>query len=171
MKDRSLYLGGLLGFLACSLLFMFTGCPDPAGTPPSFTPIGKVFVPESLAKRDIARFAQLCNTEYDSFPLRGFTMNSSDLYRIMDSLVIPESNQVQVRGYIALDTTNTYKLYLVGARAVGTGVDPVGSKDTLIHYENTLGVLDLNAPCPNTCDLKSPLLRAGLPIEGLSIEK
>ena len=68
--------------------------------------------------------------------------------------IMAETNAVNIRGYNGYDeATQSYKLILVGIDEKGNDIIPTGNPETT----EDSGIYDLTLPCPNTCNVTSPL--------------
>ncbi len=62
--------------------------------------------------------------------------------------LLAEEEVQDVRAYVGIDGDGTHKLMLVGVDVEG---------NDLIDYDNNHLIYDFTKPCPDTCDIKSPL--------------
>lgn len=123
-------------------------------------------VPLDQAIADIKRYKDFADTAFTRSGLsvlRAFTMNTFDL---LDALNLKKitTDSMHVRGYLAINKDNEFRLYLVRVTDATLKPDPhdcVPGKDVFFEYEGRKYVLDLNAPCPKTCDIESPLYKLG----------
>ncbi|AWA29884.1 hypothetical protein HYN48_07225 [Flavobacterium magnum] len=76
-------------------------------------------------------------------PVKAYLIPEADITQLME-----EADVQDVRAYMGIDANGVSKMMLVG-------VDKNG-KD-LIDYSKGLYVYDFTMPCPNTCDVASPL--------------
>lgn len=118
-------------------------------------------VPLAIAQEDIQRYNNKCSELFGMVPIRAYTINAEDL---MEVLGIPTTDPViykynHVRAYMGLDTLNNFKLYLTPVEGANLTVVPkVAGTDVILKDKDGMSyVLDLNAPCPATCDTSSPL--------------
>ncbi|MAX81692.1 MAG: hypothetical protein CL843_16140 [Crocinitomicaceae bacterium] len=97
-----------------------------------------------------------CNIEpTDMTHTQAFTIGRDDLLNALgvtsDCTVITEFNSV--RCYMGIDNNAVAHLYIVPVDQEGHDVIPEGT-------DNQQYVYDLVRPCPNTCDMNSPLYEA-----------
>ena len=136
-------------------------------------PISDRLIPGNHAKAAIRNWDSLCKTIGipENLIIRSFKISDTDL---LDALNIPRASvpphtYKSVRVYLGLEPIyDTFKLYVVP-------VDTLTNADLMFdstctpfkkppgHYDNLINkyVMDLNAPCPNLCDLavlSSPLM-------------
>lgn len=123
-------------------------------------------VPLDQAKENIQRYNDRCAELLGIVPIKAYTIHAEDL---MEVLGIPASEPPiyqysYVRAYLGLDTLNNFKLYLTPVEGANLSAVPkVAGKDVILTDESGKQyVLDLNAPCPATCDLTSPLYCVGV---------
>jgi hypothetical protein len=140
----------------------------PAGNEPSFA---QVRTSINIAMADVQRYQDTCRIKFGKDPINAYTIHAEDL---VAALGWPKMNMDSVkykyvRAYLGLNSNNEFKLYIVpvfGADlsnpdkskwiggddvffdSTGTGIP---SKKGLKSSEDEGYVLDLNAPCPNTC--------------------
>lgn len=95
--------------------------------------------------------------EYDF--VRAFTISAKDMLEVMGLDTNTVCNYYACRAYLGLDHDNQFKMYL-------TPVDVENGRDLFLNHNRDRAttdvdsfsyVLDLIAPCPNTCDYNSPL--------------
>lgn len=116
-------------------------------------------VPLSVAQDNIDRYTKKCSEVLGIVPIKAYTIHAEDL---MEVLGIPDTASYKyhhVRAYLGMDTLNQFKLYLTPVEGANLGVVPkiAGTDVILKNAEGAQYVLDLNAPCPATCDITSPL--------------
>lgn len=118
-------------------------------------------VPLAVAQDNIERYTNKCGEVLGIVPIKAYTIHAEDL---MEVLGIPEDSTKiykydHVRAYLGLDTLNQFKLYLTPVEGANLSASPkiAGTDVILKNPEGAPYVLDLNAPCPATCDLTSPL--------------
>ncbi len=118
-------------------------------------------VPLAVAQDNIQRYTNKCFEALGIVPIKAYTIHAEDL---MEVLGIPETDPKiykydHVRAYLGLDTLNQFKLYLTPVEGANLSAVPkiAGNDVILKNAEGAPYVLDLNAPCPATCDLTSPL--------------
>lgn len=117
-------------------------------------------VPLSVAQDNIQRYTDKCSEVLGIVPIKAYTIHAEDL---MEVLGIPDTTKIykydHVRAYLGLDTLNQFKLYLTPVEGADLSAVPkiAGTDVILKNAEGAQYVLDLNAPCPATCDITSPL--------------
>lgn len=126
-----------------------------------------VHVPLATAQANIARYDSMCTIIFSKMggnaPIKAYTVHAADLF---ESLGIPGSyadsslcRYHHARVYLGLDSSYSFKLYFTPVTGADLSADePVAGTDIIL--KDTKGdsyVMDLNAPCPNTCDDQSPL--------------
>lgn len=117
-------------------------------------------VPLAVAQVNIRHYLDTCDTILGTIPIRAYTVHANDMLLslgIDPSTVKPQYNYARV--YLGLDANNNFKLYFtpVSGADLKPGVMNPGT-DVILKDEDGNGyVMDLNAPCPNTCDVNSPL--------------
>jgi hypothetical protein len=118
-------------------------------------------VPLPVAKENIQRYTDKCAELFGMTPIKAYTIHAEDLLEVLGIPVSepPIYEYSHVRAYLGLDSLNNFKLYLtpvVGANL--SAVPKVAGTDVILQDEDGKQyVLDLNAPCPATCDITSPL--------------
>jgi hypothetical protein len=127
---------------------------DHVGVPPNY-------VPKDTALADIHNFAVHCRDDYNKFSLRAFTLHTVDLFEGLGLNIenCPIDTTDHLRGYLGMRPDGEFKFYFV--KVVGAHLPDDAGHDTCIVYDGEEYVLDLNAPCPNTCDYTSPFYLAG----------
>lgn len=118
-------------------------------------------VPLAVAQDNIQRYTNKCSELLGIVPIKAYTIHAEDL---MEVLGIPPSEPPiytydYVRAYLGLDSLNSFKLYLTPVEGANLSAVPkiAGTDVILKDATGAEYVLDLNAPCPATCDLTSPL--------------
>lgn len=119
-------------------------------------------IPLEQAIDDIRRYKEFADSAFTASglsALRAFTLNTADLLKALN-ITTSNTDDLHVRGYMAINKNNEFRFYLV--RVVDAALKPnphdcVAGKDEMFKYEGKMYVLDLNAPCPKTCDIESPL--------------
>lgn len=117
-------------------------------------------VPLSVAQANIERYTDKCTELLGIVPIKAYTIHAEDL---MEVLGIQDTAKIytydHVRAYLGLDSLNSFKLYLTPVEGADLSAVPkiAGTDVILKNAEGVEYVLDLNAPCPATCDLTSPL--------------
>ncbi|TND08345.1 MAG: hypothetical protein FD123_2376 [Bacteroidetes bacterium] len=172
MKKTSIFAA-----VAASVMILYSCSNQPAAVKPSQSaaavPVGDhgttVRVPLDTARKNIYRYDTLSQAIFAKFPhhvpIRAYTIHAGDM---LEALGMPAADSAicqykHARVYIGLDYNYSFKLYFTPVDSASLGGDnPVAGVDVIL--QDSLGksyVLDLNAPCPNTCDVNSPLYRAG----------
>lgn len=135
--------------------------PEQAVTPKKHLLTSSFRVPLPEAKENIRRYNDRCAELLGTVPIKAYTIHAEDL---MEVLGIPSSEPPiykysHIRAYLGLDSLNNFKLYLTPVEGANLSADPkVAGTDVILTDESGMQyVLDLNAPCPATCDLTSPL--------------
>lgn len=123
------------------------------------TVVPPYYVPKEQALADISNYGKACRTSYGNFPLRAYTLQTYDLIRGLDITGCSVDTTHHLRGYIGLTESGEYKFYFV--MAVGASLPDVPGHDSCFVVNGQEYVLDLNAPCPNTCDVTSAFYIAG----------
>lgn len=109
----------------------------------------------TTAQGNIQRYVDACQTIFvnypdaDTVPIRSYQIHASDMLNILginDSIAYLYPHG---RVYLGLDANYHFKLYMTPVNKF--------NKDTILGPDNGLYVFDLNAPCPSTCDITSPL--------------
>jgi hypothetical protein len=169
--------------LALAAGFLTIGCdhPSSAKNEQEITPetLKHILLHADAARHYIRIFDSICREKLGDTPIRAFTIRYQDLFAAMG---IPEidSNQVThkcIRVYLGYDTSDHvhagFKLLLVPVDSAYIGGDNksnwfsgfdvlLDSSGKAIRYVPssttvTPYVLDLNAPCPNTCSTNSAI--------------
>ncbi|MBC9812769.1 hypothetical protein H9Y05_09825 [Crocinitomicaceae bacterium CZZ-1] len=96
--------------------------------------------------------------------VRAFTISAMDMLEVMGLDSTTKCTYEQCRAYLGLTADDQFKLYLTPIK---------DNKDVFLNFKPATGatidtneysyVLDLIAPCPNTCDKKSPLYNFSKP--------
>jgi hypothetical protein len=126
-----------------------------------------VRVPLTEAMGNVARYDSVSSAVFGSMgaavPLKAYTVHAADLF---ESLGMPASYvdsavcvYHHVRVYLGLDSANNFKLYFtpVTGASLSDSRPSAGTDYFLTDERGMRYVMDLNAPCPNTCDVTSPL--------------
>ncbi len=107
------------------------------------------------AQRNIQRYVDACDSLFrkvpgaDTVPIRSYQIHASDMLNILgisDSIAYTYPHG---RVYLGLDANYHFKLYMTPVNK--------NDKDTILGPKTGKYVFDLNAPCPSTCDVTSPL--------------
>ncbi|MES2382773.1 MAG: hypothetical protein V4538_17130 [Bacteroidota bacterium] len=141
-----------------------TGMEEPSDTP-GYEGYA-VRLPLDSAIDYIKRYGEVCRSKFDGqVPIKAFTIHSVDLFEAMGMPAGMRDSTVckykRVRAYLGINSHGTFKLMIVPVQEL-TGVTPADSagRDTILQDDNGRYVLDLNAPCPATCDFASELYNA-----------
>jgi len=118
------------------------------------------------ATADIKRYGDFWRSQqgspgYINQVTRAFKIPASDLIGVLQpsgsiNTILSECTYKYARAYLGLDVNNTMHLYF-------TPVEDDGSeagKDVILTNGSEKIVFDLTSPCPNTCDVSSPLYQA-----------
>jgi hypothetical protein len=108
---------------------------------------------------NVRRFVTVFDsTDHDL--LRAYTISGHDMLQVMgaDTTVMKQCIYDSCRAYLGYDSNHNFKLYLTPIK---------NQKDVFLNFnprkrvgsvpDNSSYVLDLIAPCPNTCDTASAL--------------
>jgi hypothetical protein len=119
-----------------------------------------VRVPLKDAQDNIVRFNNMCLEKFGSVPIRAYTIHAADLLEVL-GLDVSDTTKCKykyARAYLGLDSSNDFKLYLTPIDSADLSSSPKkAGKDVILKDKDGSYVLDLNAPCPMTCDFTSPL--------------
>lgn len=104
--------------------------------------------------------AEYNEKDVDGSVVRAYRISSLDMLQVMglDTALIRECSYRYCRAYLGLDERKNFRLYLTpveNERDVFLNYDP--SKKPSTQPDDKSFLLDLIAPCPKTCDYKSPL--------------
>lgn len=130
-------------------------------------------VPLAVAQANIQHYTEKCGEVLGIVPIKAYTIHAEDL---MEVLGIPDTlacKYSHVRAYLGLDTLNQFKLYLTPVEGANLAASPkiAGNDVILKNAEGAQYVLDLNAPCPATCDITSPLYYDNISKKDIVIKK
>lgn len=121
-----------------------------------------VQVPLDSAKAFIKRYDSICSKLLGIIPIRAYTIRAQDLTQVLGLPDTTTCTYDHVRVYLGMDNNNQFKLFFTPV--IKASLDPrdmqAGIDVILGHIDsdpNSGYVLDLNAPCPTTCDQTSPL--------------
>lgn len=170
----------LLFSVCCAALLCHTSCrpekPEQQPIPPQESGMGRILYPADSAIVDIASFDSLCAVHFppNAQPAKAFTISAIDL---LSALGMPFDSTAckfdYVRVYMGYNPQHQFKLFVVPVEGthIGTPKDNAG-RDCLLNANGhavlprpgsndstDLYVLDLNTPCPSTCDMGSPLMQ------------
>ncbi|MEO5912319.1 MAG: hypothetical protein ABIP95_15640 [Pelobium sp.] len=127
-------------------------------------------------KANIKAYDSICRIQFKTIPIKSFTVRAVDLFGAMGMPGNYADNSIckypHIRVYLGYDVKlGVFKLYVVPVEGADlakgiSGKDvilnkkgiPITKKENMINGGNDQYVLDLNAPCPNTCDETSPLM-------------
>lgn len=125
-----------------------------------------VRLPLDSALNYIKHYGEICRQKFEGqVPIKAFTIHSVDLFEAMGMPADLRDSTVckykRVRAYFGIDPNNMFKLMIVPVEELtgGTPADSAG-RDIILHDDKGQYVLDLNAPCPATCDFTSELYKA-----------
>lgn len=148
--------------------------PGQAATGPlKDTAVSKVLCPLTTAQNDIAYFDSLCQQTLGSDPIKAYTIRAVDLVTALGMDTTYTSEYQYIRVYLGYRRSNGmnkdtgFKLYIVPVEGANLA-NHVGGYDIILDsigksvgknpgIGNNTFVLDLNAPCPNTCATNSLL--------------
>jgi hypothetical protein len=117
-------------------------------------------VPLAEAQVNIARYVDKCTELFGNVPIRAYTIHGEDLMEAlgMDTTEPIPHRYSHIRAYLGLDSLSNFKLYLTPVEGANLAAVPkIAGTDVILSDESGEYVLDLNAPCPATCDITSPL--------------
>lgn len=165
--------------LAVGLAAIVTACNDHTGSAVTgekkkkhMDSVGAVLTPRDTAISNIKRFLTMQGSYLKGIVIRGYTIRAVDLF---GALGIPGSyvdspmcRYTHIRVYLGLDRDSAFRLYILPTKNVSLDSSQGGQDLYLDSLGNILDpttqvaaspfVLDLNAPCPNTCATNPPLL-------------
>lgn len=125
-----------------------------------------VRLPLDSAVDYIKRYGEICRQKFEGqVPIKAFTIHSVDLFEAMGMPAGMHDSTIckykRVRAYFGIDPNNIFKLMIVPVQEL-PGATPADSAGRDIILQDRMGsyVLDLNAPCPATCDFTSELYKA-----------
>lgn len=139
--------------------------------------IARILYAADSARNDIALFDSLCTAHFqNNVPAKAFTIRAIDLF---DALGMPYDSSVctytHIRVYMGYQKAgHNFKLFIVPVKdaslnppIISAGIDYL--LDSQGHAvppqpwpkggNSRQFVLDLNTPCPSTCDMGSPLMK------------
>ena len=100
--------------------------------------------------------------------VKAYSLRTVDFFEALGIAAgnIPTLTHPKVRVYLGMQNTGVltdhiYKMFMVPVNA--EGVDQIPNGPIVEGGDNVSFVYDFNTPCPNTCDLTSPLYKAGEP--------
>jgi hypothetical protein len=169
---------GLLAIAGCQESSPAVIEKNPAPVPDN---IKNVLMPLKTARQSITRLDKLCEDSLGyQLPIRAYTIRAEELFAAMgmpDTLANSALCKYKhIRVYLGFQEKKGFKLFLVpveGANISGTDSSKwVGGRDLMLDSNGTAirhvpgkatlptdeFVLDLNAPCPNTCAADSSLI-------------
>ncbi len=124
-------------------------------------------VPLEEATADIRLYKDFMTTQFqvkESNILKAFTLHSIELLEAMGvSATDLRFEFPKVRVYIGKkdgDQDSDFKLFLVPVNEEGQDVIPKGPAGNGRILDDDEYVYDFTKPCPNTCDIESPLFQA-----------
>lgn len=121
-----------------------------------------VQMPLDSATQAIHRYDSICEKYLGVIPIRAYTIRAQDLTQ---ALGLPDTIRCaydHVRVYLGMDKRNQFKIFFTPVINASLNPDDMqaGTDVILGHIDSDPHsgyVLDLNAPCPTTCDQTSPL--------------
>jgi hypothetical protein len=136
-------------------------------------------VPKNEAIKSIKYYQKIAKEKFQgTIPIRGFTIRTADLLEV-SGMPVPDTvytRYAYVRMYLGLDSaSNLFKIFLTPVDSANLNVTPpIAGKDVILNgpYSRSVKVkvkgdvddgdyvLDLSAPCPNSCDDESPFYMA-----------
>lgn len=134
--------------------------------------ITEVLYSADSARNDISNFDSICSVLFNGeVPVKAFTVRAVDLFGAMG---IPYDSTSctyhHIRVYLGYNAADKFKLFIVPVEGadLSTG-SPAPGTDMMFNKSGravpasidslaTEFVLDLNTPCPSTCDMSSPLM-------------
>lgn len=137
--------------------------PEQPVKPPhtSFILKSSVHVPLAVAQNNIRRYNDMCMKTFKDVPVRAYTIHSEDLLEVLGVSAADSTlcTYKHARAYLGLDSLGSFKLYFTPVEGADLGTAPKkAGKDVILQdSDGNPYVLDLNAPCPMTCDFTSPL--------------
>lgn len=161
------------------------GCDHPSSVTPQANAkepkLKNLLLPLSTAQEYIRVYDSICDTVFKKVPIRAYTVRSEDLIAAMglpdsvDSLVAHKFIRVYLGYDLAHKPHAGFKLFIVPVDDASlAGNDPAnwkGGSDVYLDDNgkvigpgdpaSTPNVLDLNAPCPNTCSTEGSLNPTG----------
>lgn len=165
MKTNVLLIGSIILNLALGII-LFTCCFDKKSHESGETayPLpGLTSHQDSLkaAIKNVHRFINTFDSAGTNNIVRAYTISSVDMLQVLG--VNPEtirSNYDSCRAYLGYDENNLFRLYLTPIK---------NNRDVFLNFQSSRGgtgapngssyVMDLIAPCPNTCDSLSVLYK------------
>jgi hypothetical protein len=87
--------------------------------------------------------------------MRAYLVNATDAMAVLGIDPSTQTAYSHFRAYIGMDADSAYKLFMVPVNADNVDVIPEGPDRYYPHQGQY--VFDFNTPCPNSCDLTSPL--------------
>lgn len=176
------FITGIILLVACKPNTVATGKP----VPPVIDNVTSTLYPAAEAQGDIAYFDTLCSkfissalhdssVNYANVPIRAFTIRAVDLFAAMGMKVQDSVKFEHIRVYLGYSKeANQFKLFILPVQNANIVDSNAGSDVLLDSTGNYLPpsdkfplppgflinkyVLDLNAPCPNLCDTRTPLI-------------
>jgi hypothetical protein len=156
--------------LALSLI-VIAGCNEPVAIAPKTFPhdVRKVLYRWDSAQKDMALYDKICTDSLGVVPIRAYTVRAVDLVGALGlDTALANSDTVfhHIRIYLGYKKDSGFRLFILpveGANLSGPESDWTAGKDIRLdstghairhpkaEADATEYVLDLNAPCPNTC--------------------
>jgi hypothetical protein len=138
-----------------------SSAPEKAGKHAVATTTSMDTVPLETALMNIKHYQDSCRAFFNNdVPIQAYTIHAQDMLMALgiDPSTV-ECRYKHARVYIGLNDSSEFKLYFTPV--VGADLQPdamAAGRDTILKdADGNSFVMDLNAPCPNTCDSNSPL--------------
>ena len=159
-------------------LLVSVGCNNQSSVHDEPDPVRRVLCRLDSAQKDIKYYDSLCRLYLGDTipPISAYTIRAIDVLDALGLQAMADSARFKyIRMYLAYRKENGFKCYIVPVDSADLssiypenwkgGYDilldslgkPIPRKLNQIHYSKSEYVLDLNAPCPNTCATNSPL--------------
>lgn len=157
-------------FFSLALAVLFSACqnttdapsaPEKAEQPAPVTATTMDTVPLETALMNIKHYQDSCAAFFNgTVPIRAYTIHAEDMLLALgiDPSKV-ECRYSHARVYIGLNDSSRFKLYFTPVLDADLHPDAMNAgRDTILRdADGNQFVMDLNAPCPNTCDVQSPL--------------
>lgn len=165
--------------LLCTGIFFLSSCKDAVREEPPTETVTQVLRSADSAKADIAYFDTVSAMLVDQAggsgtPIKAFTVRAVDLLAAMGMPAAepPTLPYDHIRVYLGFNkSAGQFKLYIVPVAQASINNQQSGQDLMLDAHGNAVQpeqvyppgylsdkyVLDLNAPCPNLCDVQTPL--------------
>jgi hypothetical protein len=112
------------------------------------------------ARKNVFSYDSICRITLHGIPVRAYTVRALDLIEVLglDPADTSLCKFKHARAYLGFDSKGQFKLYLTPVVGADLDKEPlIPGRDTILRDDAGEFVLDLNAPCPMTCDKLSPL--------------